>query len=249
MTLRQAQGTRIAGTSRPAAKPARFAPDPRKRGLIAKIKIAQKDLAIPDDDYRAILFEETQKRSCADMNFAELGKVLDRFKARGWPPTVRAAADLPSPRPGGREAESRQRVRSADHPSAKKARALWISLAQLGVVRNPSEQALEAMARRQLGIEKLQWANGAHCYALIEALKGMAQRAGWNQQITDRQRRIDASDTKILKERLAIAQATKLDGYVNDHRRATIRALDERAIDALIAEQAALIHDTAKAGS
>ena len=223
MTLRQAQGTRIAGSSRPAAKPARFAPDPRKRSLMAKIHIAKKDLGLTDEDYRAILVEVTGKRSSADLSFLELGKVLDRFKTRGWTPTVKAASDMPA---------ARQRSRSADHPSAKKARALWISLAQLGVVRNPSEPALEAMAARQLGIERLQWANGAHCYALIEALKGMATRAGWSQL---------SSHVLVLKQGLATAQAVRLDGYLNAHRRETIRAMQGAELDALIHEQAVAI--------
>lgn len=234
MTLRQAQGTRIAGSSRPAARPARFAPDPRKRSLMAKIHIAKKDLGLSDDDYRAILVEVTGKRSSADLSFLELGKVLDRFKTRGWTPTVKAASDMPA---------ARQRSRSADHPSAKKARALWISLGQLGVVRNPSEPALEAMAARQLGIERLQWANGAHCYALIEALKGMATRAGWDQAIDDSARNAspDASDLTILKRRLATAQAVRLDGYLNAHRREIIVAMQGAELDALIHDQAVAI--------
>ncbi|MFX8708345.1 regulatory protein GemA, partial [Acinetobacter baumannii] len=67
------------------------------------------------------------------------------------------------------------------HPMARKARALWISLHKLGVVHNPSEQALEAFAKRQLGCEKLVWARQSDAYRLIEALKSMAERAGWRQ--------------------------------------------------------------------
>ena len=62
---------------------------------------------------------------------------------------------------------------------ARKARALWISLHQLGVVRNSSEQAFEAFACRQLGCEKLVWARQSDAFKLIEALKAMGLRAGW----------------------------------------------------------------------
>ncbi len=58
---------------------------------------------------------------------------------------------------------------------------MWISLHQLGVVRDPSEAALERFGARQLGVERLAWAGGSEGYRLIEALKAMAQRAGWDQ--------------------------------------------------------------------
>lgn len=64
---------------------------------------------------------------------------------------------------------------------ARKARALWISLYHLGVVRSPSEASLEAFAKRQLGCERLVWAQQSHAYRLIEALKDMAERNGWKQ--------------------------------------------------------------------
>jgi hypothetical protein len=73
--------------------------------------------------------------------------------------------------------------KAADSPFATKARALWISLYHLGAIANPSEQALEAFARRQLGCMKMQWANGAQAYKLVEALKAIAQRHGWDQKI------------------------------------------------------------------
>src|SRR3546814_16890334 len=53
----------------------------------------------------------------------------------------------------------------------------------LGVVRDPSESALEAFAARQLNVEQLQWADQGRVYKLIEALKAMAERAGWSQNL------------------------------------------------------------------
>lgn len=43
-----------------------------RRALIAKIKIAQKELGLDDDTYRAVLERVTGKRSCADMDVSEL---------------------------------------------------------------------------------------------------------------------------------------------------------------------------------
>jgi phage gp16-like protein len=144
------------------------------RPVLAKVAIARKELGLDDGTYRAILARLTGKESARDCTDAQLGLVLDEFKAKGWTPRVVA---------GGRAPRPAARAR-ADHPAAKKARALWISLHQLGVVRDPSEAALEAFARRQLKVEALQWADRQRVYKLIEALKAMAERAGWSQDVT-----------------------------------------------------------------
>lgn len=135
-----------------------------RRAMLAKIHVARKELGIVEDDYRQILVDQTSKLSAKECSDAELDKVLGVLKAKGFKPKSR------SPRTG------QQR---ADHPMARKARALWLSLYHLGAIRNPDEKALEAFACRQLKVERLQWSNQSHGYKLIEALKDMADRAGW----------------------------------------------------------------------
>lgn len=134
-----------------------------RRSLIAKVHVAKKELGLAEDDYRAVLLRVTGHMSAAECTEAQLGAVLDEMKRHGF------------------VARPARASRRADHPSALKARALWISLHALGVVENPSEQALEAFARRQLGCERLQWAKQGHAFRLIEALKAMAARDGWDQ--------------------------------------------------------------------
>lgn len=152
----------------PAPKPAaKFAADPQRRSMIAKIKLAQKQLDFDDGDYRALLNRVTGKSSCTAMTIKELGEVIEAFVALGWAPSI-----------------SSRKPRPADHPGAKKARALWISLSLLGAIRQRSEAALEAFARRQMGCERFQWADQGQVYKLIEALKAMAERHGWEQSTT-----------------------------------------------------------------
>ncbi len=153
--------------ARPTAKPAAFAPFPQRRVMIAKIQIARKDLDFDDGDYRALLDRVTGLTSCTAMTEPQLGQVLDEFKRLGWAPKVTPG------KPG--------KPRRADHPGAKKARALWISLSLLGVIRQPSEAALEAFARRQMGCERFQWADQSQVYKVIEALKSIAVSHGWDQ--------------------------------------------------------------------
>lgn len=164
--------------ARGKAAPAKFAPDPRRRAMIAKLHVAKKQIALADDDYRQILFEETGHISAADCNVRDLEKVLGRFEAKGFRP-------LPKKGASG----------AAQHPMARKARALWISLYHLGAVRNSSERALEAFAKRQIGCERLVWAKQSDAFRLIEALKAMAQRHGWAQ--------VDASGNNLSPLRLA----------------------------------------------
>ncbi|MGH7027354.1 gp16 family protein [Brevundimonas sp.] len=168
-----------------------------RRANVAKVQIARKDLGLDDVAYRLMLERLTGHTSSADCTDAQLGLVLDEMKAKGWTPKVVT---------GGRIGRRARPV--ADHPSAKKARALWLSLWHLGEVRDPSEPALEAFARRQLGVEQLQWADQAQCYKLIEALKAMAERAGWSQDTSGLPRGTDL--VKVLKVGLLRLQAKRL---------------------------------------
>lgn len=135
-----------------------------RRSMIAKIHVAKKELALADDDYRQILLDSAGRSSAADCTDAELERVLKRLQEIGFKPLVKAGVTRP-----------------AQHPMARKARALWISLYHLGAVRSPDEKALESFAKRQLGCERLVWANQSDGYRLIEALKAMAERHGWAQ--------------------------------------------------------------------
>lgn len=176
-----------------AARRAAFAPHPHRRAMLAKVHLARKELGLAEADYRAVLYRMTQHESAAALSDAQLETVITEFKRLGWQqrPSTRSRVSGQSPQsgPAGRasresagDAAASRQPRPADHPAARKARSLWISLAQLGVVRNSSEAALEAFARRQLGVDRLQWADQAQVYKLTEALKAMAERAGWSQQ-------------------------------------------------------------------
>lgn len=175
------------------AAPARFdCAASHRRAMTAKIHIARKDLALDEDDYRQILLEETGRTSAAQCTEAELQRVIRRFEGLGWKALPKASSTAAS--------------RPAQHPVARKARAMWISLYHLGVVESPNEKALESFAKRQLKCERLVWADQRQGYKLIEALKAMADRHGWSQ--------VDANGNNWtvmrLKERLCEAIVAKL---------------------------------------
>ncbi|MBI1407320.1 MAG: DUF1018 domain-containing protein [Caulobacter sp.] len=169
--------------------PAASRRDPRAP-MIAKVHMGAKALGLDDDTRRALMVRVGGKSSAAEMTTAELGKVLDEYRRQGW----------------GASKPARLKKKAADHPVAGKARAMWISLHQLGVVRDPSETALEAFARRQLQVEVFQWADQGLAYKLIEALKAMAERAGWSQDVAGLKGRAAVGE---LKRRLAVLIALR----------------------------------------
>lgn len=172
------------------------------RGLIAKVHIARKDLALDEDTYRGVLFEVTGHMSAKDCNESELERLVDHFKTRGFRPRV-VSRSVAGAKTAGR--------RLADHPSAKKARALWLSLYNLGAIKTASEAALETFAKRQLKVLELQWADQSHCDGLIEALKAMAEREGWSQKMTGPDAKLpNTAKLRLLTMRLCQAIVAKL---------------------------------------
>ncbi len=136
----------------------------KHRAMLAKIHIAKKQLGLDDDTYRAILARHGEgKTSSRDLTIAQIDAVLREFTGKGWAPKQPSA-----------KAKSRRKM--ATGPEVEKIRALWLWMHQLGIVRDPSESALAAYARRMAGIDDLHWADGGRCYRLIETLKKWAQR-------------------------------------------------------------------------
>lgn len=59
-----------------------------RQKMIAKIHIAKSELDLDDDVYRDLLTNATGKRSCAQMDDAELEKVLNALKQKGFAPDL-----------------------------------------------------------------------------------------------------------------------------------------------------------------
>ncbi|MFA5825833.1 MAG: regulatory protein GemA [Gallionellaceae bacterium] len=137
-------------SKRPNKYPTRLAEQKRE---IQIIKIAQKQLGMDDETYRAMLWTVARVKSSTELDFAGRKKVLAHLESRGFKRTK------PQPR------------KLADDPQSKMIRALWLQLHEAGKVRNPSESALAAFAKRQTGRDALQWLSGAEASALIEELK------------------------------------------------------------------------------
>lgn len=60
-----------------------------RRAMLGKIHIAQSQLKLDDDAYRAILERITGKRSAAAMNLGELDAVINELRRLGFKPRAR----------------------------------------------------------------------------------------------------------------------------------------------------------------
>ena len=140
--------------------------DARQR-LIRLIHVGKRELGLDDETYRALLMGSVQKDSTSAMSVPELERVLERMKRSGFKVRVKSARPPAQSRPGRPLAQ---------YPEARKVRALWLFLHQLGAVKNPSEEALAAYVKRIAKVDALQWTNGNQTEALIETLKKWAMR-------------------------------------------------------------------------
>ncbi len=143
--------------------------DARQR-LIRLIHVGKRELGLDDETYRTLLSGCVAKDSTSTMSVPELERVLERMKRSGFKVRVRASARQGAQHPAGPGRPL------AQYPQAKKVRALWLFLHQLGAVKNPSEAALAAYVKRIAKVDALQWADGHQTEALIETLKKWAMR-------------------------------------------------------------------------
>ena len=139
---------------------------PTKPKLIQLIHIAKGQLHLDDGTYRQMLTEITGKDSCGKMGKSELVAVFEHLKTLGFKTTPAKAAG---------------KVALADDAQSRKIRSLWLTLHELGAVRNPSERALAKYVERQTGKSALQFLSTKEASRVIEHLKK------WEERVRDKQ--------------------------------------------------------------
>ncbi|MCA0303499.1 MAG: regulatory protein GemA [Proteobacteria bacterium] len=126
---------------------------------LATIHAMVKEIGLQDEAYRDLLERITGHRSAALCSDVQLYQVVMDLRRQG----------------GGRKVGGRPR---ADSPTARKARAMWISLHALDELEDGSERALASFVERQTGKLDLRLATDAEHGKVIDALKAMLKRAG-----------------------------------------------------------------------
>ncbi len=159
---------------RPSSAPRSMAQKGGDRArLIRLVHVARRDLQLAEPDYRAMLQAQGGADSSAAMSVAQLQRVVDFMKRQGFKVATKAkpAKVLVAARRTGLATA----VRLASDPQSRKARAMWLTLHAIGQVRDPSEAALLAYARRQCGVDRMEWAKDM--VPLLEPLKAWILRS------------------------------------------------------------------------
>ena len=138
-------------------------------GQLRTVKSGAKYLGLLADDeaYRGYLEAVTGKRSCSQMSLAELRRVVAKMHMDGFPraSAPAQASRKPSPTDPGRDARQ-----------AKLIRALWLQMADNGIVNDRSETAIDSYCHRICKV-KLAYLTTKQAQAVIETLKKWWERA------------------------------------------------------------------------
>jgi hypothetical protein len=131
--------------------------------LAAAIHACRKRVAGLEDEatWRAFLQTTTGCDSLRAMDGRKLGRVLDALHARG------------APRMSARGAG---RAQLPQDDQSRKARALWLALAEAGALADRREAALDAFVRRVTGRDSLRFCGPAEKMRVIEGLKAWLAR-------------------------------------------------------------------------
>ena len=136
--------------------------DDRAR-LIRLVHVGRRELGLDEESYRAVLQAQAGVSSSSLASVKQLQAVVDFMKRQGFKVSSKAPAATRKVLVKGRQTGVSTALAAADavvlasDPEARKARAMWITLHEIGQVRDPSEAALLAYARRQTGVERMEW--------------------------------------------------------------------------------------------
>lgn len=131
--------------------------DALRKSELAKIHVAKKQLALSDDEYRAILLSVTGKTSAADLDWRGRQALLDHFKKVGF--KVKA-------NPAGR---ARPNVGEDRMPRIRKIEAQLASMGR-------SWNYADGMVKRICKKENISFCDGADLSKIIAALTRDAER-------------------------------------------------------------------------
>lgn len=135
-----------------------------RRSDLASIHIAKKALKWTEDEYRDIMATVCGGvRSAGQLDIAGRKRFLAHLQA-----CVRANGGGAGPAP---RAQKR-----ALKPFERKMWALWMQLADAGLVTARTMKALNAFARRQTGVDTIEWLNQHQRDLVIESLKRWLDR-------------------------------------------------------------------------
>lgn len=127
--------------------------------ILTKVQIARRQLALADDDYRAILERVTGRTSSKGLPDGALEAVLAEFRRLGWTPKAGKTGD------------------GYGKPHVRKIYALWKEAGIVGAISNASKEALRAFVERQTKRSAPEFCSPAEANKVSEGIKAMIRRA------------------------------------------------------------------------
>lgn len=141
-----------------------------RKADLAAIHIAKKQLGWDDETYRDLLWTVCRVRSSGDLDFTGRKRFLDHLRQCGFTNTAtkRSAAGSAQRKAVSGELTATHRLMFS----------LWQQLADAGKVHERRMSALVSYAKRQTGVDRLEWLNGRQADLVIESLKRWLARPG-----------------------------------------------------------------------
>jgi hypothetical protein len=137
-------------------------PTPARNGDLAAIHIAKAKLRLSDDEYRDLMATVCSGvRSAAALDWTGRRRFLEHLNV-----CLRHGVG-----PGGA-----RHIRQELTPVQRRMWALWMQLADAGLVRERSMLAIEAWVRGQIGVDRLEWMTSQQEHLVVERLKRWLQR-------------------------------------------------------------------------
>lgn len=130
-------------------------PNNQRRADLAKIHLAKKDLAMTDEDYRAMLWAQGRVHSAADLDHTGRQRVLAHLRACGWP----------------RKQEPMRLT-----PQQWRIKRIWRDLGDANALEDRSDKALLAFIKSHGGPDALQFVDTRNAAHIIDALQGWLKR-------------------------------------------------------------------------
>lgn len=124
-----------------------------RRGMLAKIHVAKKQLALTDDSYRDVVKRVTGADSSKDCTDGQLERLLGEFARLGF-------VAVSPPKPG--------------KPWVRKIHAIWKELAPL--LDQATGTTLDGFVYRQTGIARAEWLDSKQATKVIQGLEGWLGR-------------------------------------------------------------------------
>jgi phage gp16-like protein len=137
---------------------------PARNGDLAAIHIAKAQLQLDDDEYRDLMATVCNGiRSAADLDWTGRRRFLAHLQA--------CLKHRQAPGPA-------RHIKAPLTPAQRLMWSLWMRLADAGQVGDRTMKALEAFAKRQTSVERLQWLNKHQEDLVIASLKTWLKQRG-----------------------------------------------------------------------